>query len=421
MSLRQAVFVLKNLATAAVSAAAIVSVATVATVASSAAYAEAETLKIGVIGPITGKSSEDMGQSIIGGARVFIADMNQMGGVLGRKIELVERDDQGKADVGVALAKELVEKEKVVAVVGFANTGVAIPSAKVFQEARIPLIVTGATGANLIKAFMPPAYPVSYVFRIAASDALQPIVILNDVIDRRKLTKIALLHDESPYGQFGKQSVLAELTRRNITPAVIESFKVGDQDMTAQLQRAKESGAEAIVMYCLGTEAAMVAKSAEKLKLKLPLLGPWGLSQQAFIDRSGASAEGARTSVTYIENELSSVSNQFSLAYRKINKVTRIPSAVAAAQTYDALRLLTLAMYQANSAEGPKLVTALENLTQRTTSTVMSRYYKPFSPTDHEAVSLNMIIMGEIREGKVTYAYKEDASSGSIVRSKKAQ
>ena len=392
-----------------------------ATTVMSAALAAEGTIKIGVIGPVTGKSSEDMGQSIIGGARVFIADMNQMGGVLGRKIELVERDDQGKAEVGTALAKELVEKEKVVAVVGFGNTGVAIPSAKILQEAHVPLLVTGATGASLIKTFMPPAYPVSYVFRVAASDALQPIVILNDVIDRRKLTKIALLHDDTPYGLFGKQSMLAELTRRGITPVVVESFKLGDQDMSTQLQHAKDGGAQVIVMYCLGPDAAMVAKSADKLKLKLPLIGPWGLSQQAFIDRSGPSAEGARTAVTFIENDLSSSSNQFSLAYRKINKVNRIPSAVAAAQTYDALRLITLAMYQANSTEGPKLVTALENLTQRTTSTVMSRYYKPFSPTDHEAVSLNMIMLGEIRGGKVTYAYKEDASSGSILRTKKSQ
>ncbi|MFD2271671.1 ABC transporter substrate-binding protein [Undibacterium arcticum] len=185
---------------------------------------------------------------------------------------------------------------------GFGNTGVALPSAKVFQDAKIPLIVTGATGATLTKSFMPPAYPVSYVFRTSASDALQPIVILNDVIDRRKIDKIALLHDESPYGQFGKQSMLTELERRKLKPVLVESFKVGDQDMTAQLLRAKESGAQAIVMYCLGPDAAMVVKKArKKLKLKLPLVGPWTLSQQTFIDKSGQGAEGARTAVTFIE------------------------------------------------------------------------------------------------------------------------
>ncbi|MFC3109038.1 ABC transporter substrate-binding protein [Undibacterium arcticum] len=388
---------------------------------SGSAFAELPPIKIGVIGPVTGKSSEDMGQSIVGGARVFLADINQMGGILGRRVELVERDDQAKPEVGVAMAKEMVEQEKVVAVVGFGNTGVALPSAKVFQDAKIPLIVTGATGATLTKSFMPPAYPVSYVFRTSASDALQPIVILNDVIDRRKIDKIALLHDESPYGQFGKQSMLTELERRKLKPVLVESFKVGDQDMTAQLLRAKESGAQAIVMYCLGPDAAMVVKSAEKLKLKLPLVGPWTLSQQTFIDKSGQGAEGARTAVTFIENELSSVSNQFSLVYRKINNVNRIPSAVAAAQTYDALRLVALAMFQANSTEGPKVQAALENLRQHTTSTVVSRYYLPFSPSDHEAIALNMVVMGEIRNGKVVYAYKEDASRGSIARTKKTQ
>ena len=225
---------------------------------SAGAFAELPPIKIGVMGPVTGKSSEDMGQSIVGGARVFLADMNQMGGILGRRVELVERDDQAKPDIGVAMAKEMIEKEKVVAVVGFGNTGVALPSAKVFQEAQIPVIVSAATGAKITMSFMPPAYPVNYVFRMSASDALQPIVILNDVIDRRKINKIALLHDESPYGQFGKQSMLAEMERRKLKPVVVESFKVGDQDMTAQLQRARESGAQAIVMYCLGPDAATV-------------------------------------------------------------------------------------------------------------------------------------------------------------------
>ncbi|MEM4989298.1 ABC transporter substrate-binding protein [Collimonas sp. H4R21] len=385
------------------------------------AFAELPPIKIGIIGPVTGKSSEDMGQSIVGGARVFLADINQIGGVMGRRIELVERDDQAKPELGVAMAKELIEKEKVVAVVGFGNTGVALPAAKIFQEAKIPLIVTGATGAAITKSFMPPAYPVSYVFRSGTNDALQPIVILNDVIDRRKIDKIALLHDDSPFGQFAKQNILAELERRKIKPVLVESFKVGDIDMTIQLQHAKENGAQAIVLYCLGPEGAMVVKSAEKLKLKLPMVGPWTLSQQTFIDKSGAAAEGTRTSVTFIENDLSSVSNQFSLTYRNINKVNHIPSAMVAAQTYDALRLLTLALFQANSVDGSKIKDALENLQVHTTSTIVSRYYKPFSPTDHEAITLNMIVMGEIANGKVVYAYKEDANRGSIARVKNTQ
>ena len=382
-------------------------------------FAEEPPILIAVIGPTTGKSSEDMGESIRGGARVFLSDINQFGGVLGRRVELVERDDEAKPDLGVKIAKEVTEKEKVVAAVGYSNTGVALPSAKIFQDAKIPLIITGATGAAVSKQLMPPAVPASYIFRISASDALTPIVILNDVIDRRKIDKIAILHDDSPYGQFGKQSMLDELKRRHLSAVAVESLKIGDQDMSTQLAHAKDAGAQAIVLYCLAPEAAIIAKDAAKLKLKLPIVGPWTLSQKAFIDASGESGEGARAAVTYIETDMSSVSNQFSLAYKKINKVSRIPSAVAAAQTYDALRLIVLAIYQARSTDGAKIREALESLQQPTTSTVVSRYLKPFSAADHEAITLNMIVMGEIRKGRVEYAYKEDASRGQIARTKK--
>ena len=242
------------------------------------ASAQLAPIKIGIIGPVTGKVSEDMGQSIVGGARAFAADINQMGGILGRQVELVVRDDQAKPEVGVAVSKEVIEQEKVVAAVGFGNTGVALPSAKIFQEAKIPLIVSGATGVAVTKSFLPPAYPASYIFRTSASDELQPIVILNDVIVRRKIDKIAVLHDDSPYGQFGNQNVMADLDRRKIKPVMDEVFKVGEQDMSAMLKRVRDSGAQAIVIYCLGPDAATIAKEAYKLQLKLPILGPWGMS-----------------------------------------------------------------------------------------------------------------------------------------------
>ena len=382
-----------------------------------AAQADPATIKIGVIGPVTGKASEDMGQSIVGGAEVFLADVNQIGGIMGHPVEIIERDDQANPDRGVAIAKEMVE-QKVAAVVGFGNTGVALPAAKVLQEAKIPVIVSGATGAIVTKSFMPPAYPASYVFRTSASDAIQPIVILNDLIDKRKIDRIALIHDESPYGTNGKASLLAEFDKRGLKPAAVESFKVGDADLSAQLRRIKESGAQAMVLYCLAGDAANIVKTAAGLQMHQAIVGPWTLSQDSFINKAGGAAEGARTVVTFIENDASSSSSQFTLAYRKLNKVTRIPSAVAAAQTYDALRLLALAMYQANSTDGVQVQHALENLDQHTTSTVITRYFKPYSAADHEAISLNMAVMGEIRNGKVIYAYKEDENRSTIARTK---
>lgn len=383
-----------------------------------AVHAEPPPLRIGVIGPFTGKSSTDMGESIRGGARVFLHDINQIGGVLGRRVELVERDDQATPETGVAMARELLEQEQVVAAVGFGNTGVALPAAKVFQDAHTPLIISAATGVNIARQFMPPAQPSSYIFRLAASDALQPAAILTDVIDRRRLTQIALLHDDSPYGLSGKDSLLAELQRRHMTAVVVESFKVGDQDMGAQLNRARQAGAQIVVLYCLSSEAAMVANQIGRGRLNLPLAGSWTLSQRSFSELAGANAEGARMPVTFIENEASSRSSGFVLSYQRINHSRNIPSAVAAAQTYDALRLLTLALTQAGSTDGEKIRAALEDMKYDATSTVISRYRKPFSKTDHEAVAHNMLVIGEIHKGRVQYAYKEDASSSLIARTK---
>ncbi|MCH8621232.1 ABC transporter substrate-binding protein [Undibacterium sp. TS12] len=380
--------------------------------------AEEAPIRIGIIGPFTGKSSSDMGESIRGGAKVFLQDINQIGGVMGRHIELVERDDLAKPETGLAMAKELVEKEKVVAVVGFANTGVVLQAAKVFQESKRPLIISAATGAAVTKQFMPPAVPDSYVFRLAGSDNLQPAVILNDVIDKRKLTQIAILHDDSPYGQFGKENLLAELKQRKVTPVAVESFKVGDQDMTAQLTKAKQAGAQIVILYCLSSEAAMVANGMNKIRLNVPLAGSWTLSQRSFVELAANNAEGARMPVTFIENDANNRSNEFVLNYFRLNNVKSIPSAVAAAQTYDALRILTLALMQANTTDGDKIKAALEDMKYDATSTIISRYKKPFSKNDHEAVARNMLFIGEIRRGKVTYAYKEDANSSLIVRTK---
>jgi branched-chain amino acid transport system substrate-binding protein len=379
---------------------------------------ETQPIKIGVVGPFTGKSSTDMGLSILGGAQVFAEDINRIGGILGRRVQIVPYDDQAKADIGVQSAKDLITKDKVVAAVGYANTGVALPSSKVFQEAKIPLIVTAATGMDVTTQFALPKFPENYIFRVAASDAIQPVAILRDIIDRRGFNAIALLHDESPYGQLGKKNVLAEMERRKLKPVIIESFKVGDQDMTEQLKRAREAGAEVVITYSLGTEAAMLTNSARKLKWNVPIVGPWGMSQLAYATLAGANAEGARMAVTFIEDEFNTRSVSFKLNYQRINNVRIIPSAVAAAQTYDALVLLFFAIVQAQSTEGPQVRKALENLDIHVNSAVMSRYHHPFSPTDHEAVSLNMVVMGQIHNGVVTYANLDDAKTRAKVREK---
>lgn len=392
-------------------------VSAVVVLASGFALAEEPPIKIGIIGPFTGKSSTDMGESIRGGARVFAEEVNALGGVLGRKILLVERDDKAIPDVGTQVAKDLIENENVVAAVGFANIGVATPAAKLFQSAKIPLIVSAAAGAEITRQDLP-AGTLNHIFRVAGRDSLQTKAMFNDLVDRRKISEIAILHDDTPYGLAGKANALKELEARKIKPVVVESFKIGDQDMSAQLAKARDAGAKAIALYGLATEDAMAVRSAAKLGLKLPIVGTWTMSQQTFFQLAGPAAEGARTAVTFIEDDSRGPHRDFPAAYKRINKVERIPSAVAAAQTYDALRLIYLALFQSTKATPEAVQAGLENMKYSARSTVVTRYDRPFSRDDHEAISANMVIMGEVRNGKLVYAYPEDANAALIVRTK---
>ncbi len=378
----------------------------------------ADSIRIGVIAPLSSPASVDMGKSIVGGARVFVQDINATGGVLGRKVELVIRDDQANPDTGASAARELVEKEKVAAVVGIANTGVVMQAAKVMQGARIPLIISASTGAVIGRSFMPPAIADSYVFRTSASDELQAAALLDEAVKRRQFNRIALLHDDSPYGVSGRESIQKAFSKYALEPLLVGSFKVGGNDHEALLGKLKASGAQAVILYGLATDAGEIVKRMDKQGIRMAVIGPWPLTQQSFLNTAGKSADGVRAVATFVENELSSSKGQFALSYRRLNDTATIPSAVAAAQTYDALRLLSLAMTQAASTDGPKVRDALENLKYPTTSTVTARYARPFTPQDHEAISQEMVVMTEIRHGKLEYAYKEDAANATLLRTK---
>ncbi|GAB2887570.1 ABC transporter substrate-binding protein [Uliginosibacterium flavum] len=377
---------------------------------------QAAPIRIGVIGPFSGKSSTEMGESIRGGARVFAEEVNRLGGVLGRNIELVERDDQASPDVGVKMARELIEKERVVAVVGFANIGVATKVAPLFQQARVPLIVSAADGGEITRMPEQAMGTQNFIFRLAGRDLLQTQAMVKDVVERRKITSIAVLHEVSPYGESGKANLLKVLEGQGLKPALIDSFKLGDQDMSAQLARAKEAGAKAVLVYGQASEAAAIARGTTKMKWAVPLVGTWTMSQQAFIEQAGPAGEGARAAVTFIEDERRGARYEFGAAYRRINKVTTIPSAVAAAQTYDALRLIFLAIYQANGATGERIQHALESLDTQSRSTVVARFSRPFAYDDHEAISDFQVIMAEVRNQKLAYAYPGDEASSQMTR-----
>ena len=377
-----------------------------------------DTIKIGVSGPFPGGSSS-MGVSMRDGVRLATKEINKAGGVLGKKIELIERDDEAKNERGVQIAQELINKEHVVADLGFINTGVAQTAQRFYQEAKIPVFNNVATGSILTKQFLAPEFTENYIFRNAANDSIQAPMIVEEAVVRRGFKKVAILADSTNYGQLGLADLEKALATKNIKAVATEKFNIKDIDMTAQLLKAKEAGAEVILTYGIGPELAQIANGMTKLGWKVPMIGSWTLSMANFIDNAGQGGQGARMPQTFIQEPNTIKRKAFIDAYLKEFKPknNRIDSPVSAAQAYDSVYLLAAASKQAGSTDGVKIREALENLQTKVEGVVMV-YDHPFTKDDHEAITANIPVYGEVKSGKVVYAYEEDRLKGSDLKSK---
>lgn len=372
-------------------------------------------IKIGVSGPFTGGSAA-MGVSMRDGVKLATQEINKAGGVLGRPILLVERDDEAKNELGVQIAQELINKESVVATVGFINTGVSLASQRFYQEAEIPVMNNVATGTLVTRQFIGAEHKANYVFRNAANDSIQSAMIA-DAVKKGGFTKPAIIADATNYGQLGRADLEKALAERGLKPVAIEKFNIGDTDMTAQALRAREAGADVVLTYAIGPELAQTVNAVVKLGWKVPVMGSWTLSMASFIDSAGANGEGVMMPQTFIQLPTTPKRKAFIEAYQTTYKVDRIPSPVSAAQGYDSMLLLAAAINQAKSTDGRKIREALENLGGKIEG-VVTNYEKPFSATDHEAITANIPVLGLVKGGRVVPANAADLEGDGALRVK---
>jgi branched-chain amino acid transport system substrate-binding protein len=372
-------------------------------------------VKIGISGPFTGGSAA-MGVSMRDGVKLAVAEINKAGGVLGKQIQLVERDDEAKNELGVQIAQELINKANVVATVGFINTGVSLASQRFYQEAEIPVMNNVATGTLVTNQFKAPDHKNNYIFRNSANDSIQSAMIA-DAVKKAGYTKVAIIADSTNYGQLGKADLEKALAALGMKPVIVEKFNIGDTDMTAQALRAKEAGCDVVLTYAIGPELAQTVNAIVKLGWKVPVMGSWTLSMASFIDSAGANSEGVLMPQTFIQAPTTPKRKAFIEAYQAAYKVDRIPSPVSAAQGYDSMLILAAAIEQAKSTDGKKIREALENLNTKVEG-VVTTYDKPFSATDHEAITANIPVLGTVKGGRVVPANPADLEGANALRVK---
>ena len=330
-------------------------------------------------------------------------------------IELVERDDQANNEQGARIAEELT-RMKVTATIGIVNTGVGLASIDAYQKAKIPLIVAVSTGPALTRKYAPPGSPENFIFRVSPTLDLEARILVSD-LKKRGLHKIALMADTTPYGDSGAAALSEQARLAGLDVVTQLRFKVGDTDMSALLRRARAAGAIAIVGWGIGPELAHIARDMKSINWKVPLMGSWTLSMRNFIDAAGAAGEGALMPQTFIQDAGSTAKNSFLLAYKRNFRTDLIPSPMSAAQGYDGMHLLALALRQTRTVNGEALLHSLENLEVRYQGAVTS-YERPFTHEDHDAISANMMVMGKVLGGRVDYAYREDQQRSALLRVK---
>jgi branched-chain amino acid transport system substrate-binding protein len=387
----------------------------------------ADTIKIALTGPYSGGSAP-MGISTRDGSKLAIAEINAAGGIqVGAKklkIEFIERDDEAKNERGALIAQELAAMPDLSGVIGSVNTGVVMAGDKHLQEKGITKIICPAAGSASMTQWIDkpakddkPAQPGPKqlsIFRFAAHDAVQADLVVAEAI-ARGLTKVAIFHDDTNYGVSGRDDMLAQIKKQGdkLTVLTQEKFKIGDKDMTAQLLKAKNMGAQAILIWAIGPEEAAVSNGMAKLGMKIPLIGGWTLSMSNYIDSAGANGNGTLMPQTFIEEPISPRAKAFIEAYHKAYGVTRIPSAVAAAQGYDAVLIFAAAVKQAGTTDSLKIRDALEDLKEPVDGVIAlwKKPYSKWSPTDvttHEAFRREQTVMGMVKDGRVVFANEAD-------------
>jgi branched-chain amino acid transport system substrate-binding protein len=216
---------------------------------SGAAWAE---IIVGVAGPITGPNAA-FGAQLQKGAEAAAADINAAGGVNGEMIKIVIGDDKSDPKEGVSVANKFVG-DGVKWVVGHFNSGVTIPASEVYAENGIVFVTPSATNPTVTERGLWNAH------RTCGRDDQQGTVAGGYIVENFKDTKVAVIHDKTPYGQGLAEFTKASMNGAGVTEAMFEGINTGDKDFSALIAKMKEAGVGVVYFGGLHTEAGLMMR-----------------------------------------------------------------------------------------------------------------------------------------------------------------
>lgn len=304
---------------------------------------------IGEVGSFTGETAT-FGISTHQGIELATEEINRKGGVLGKTIEIVKYDNQGKDDEAATATTRLITQDKVVAILGEVASKLSKAMAPIAQNHKIPMVTPSSTNPEVTMIG-------DYVFRVCFIDPFQGFVMAKFAKENLKAKKIAILRDMGQDYSVGLADAFRDTFTKDGGEIVADlSYTNKDMDFKAQLTSIRGSKPDAIFVPGYYTQVGLIARQARELGMKMPLLGGDGWDSPKLFEIGGKAIEGSYISNHYSSEDKSEIVQSFIQAYKA--KYNAVPDGLAA-QGYDAAMVLFDAIKRAGTTEATAVRNAL--------------------------------------------------------------
>ena len=318
---------------------------------------DADVIKIGLLNEMTGGNAT-MGTSSTNGAKLAFKEINEKGGILGKKVQTVIADNKSEpAEAANAMTK--LVGEKVLAVTGTFASSNAISSANVAESAKVPYLAAGATNPK-VTVDEKTGKVRKYVFRVCFIDPFQGTVAANFMTNNLKKKNAAIIVDNSSdYSKGLAEFFKAALAKNGGSVVAEEAYLQKDQDFKSILTKIKTANADVIYVPGYYEEVGKIVKQARELGIDSVILGADGWDSPKLIEIAGADA----LNNTYFSNHYSvdSTDTESKAFVEKYTKEYGQKPDALSVLGYDAAYVLADAIKRANSTDTEKITEAIAN------------------------------------------------------------
>ena len=351
-----------------------------------------ETIKIGAILAVTGPAA-NLGAPEARTLEMLTEELNAKGGINGREIQLIVKDSASSPEKSVSFARQLIEEEKVFAIIGPSTSGETMAIKNIAEEGKTILLSCAA--AEVI------VNPVaSYVFKVAPKDSFA-VEMIFDQMKKMKISKIGVLSSNTGFGKAGKEQIEKLAPAHGIQIAANEVYDKVATDLTAEVTKLKAANVQAVLNWSIEPAQAIVLKNVKQLGLLVPVFQSHGFANIKYAKAAGAAAEGVifPASRIIIADALPK-SNPQKAVLMKYKKDYELKyhgeeCSTFGGHAYDAFMILTRAIKE-KGANSEAVRTAIENMKGFVGTAGMFN----FSPANHNGLDIKAFEMLTVKKGK---------------------